>query len=162
VMNIKRAGKLFYVFAILILASLACGIGSVQNTPTSNEILGPPTSDDLKVILQRLEVLYLGQDSHKVIGSGCPGNDGKGTIENYHFVVKGVDRDRKVRRVLVAGDNSTLTWEWPCSDNWGLQVQNMGDGVWEVFIAPSLPTEMYTLIFFYDDNTMALGMVEIR
>jgi hypothetical protein len=38
----------------------------------------------------------------------------------------------------------------------------MGDGVWEVFIAPSLPTDMYTLIFFYDDNTMALGMVRIR
>jgi hypothetical protein len=161
-MDIKRTGKFFNVLAILILASLACGIGSVQNTPTPNEILGPPTSDDLKVILQRLEVSYLGQDGHRVIGSGCPGNDGRGTIENYHFVVKGVDWNRKVRRVLVAGDNSTLTWEWPCSDDWGLQAENMGEGVWEVFIAPSEPTKMYTLIFFYSDNTMALGMVETR
>jgi hypothetical protein len=161
-MNIKPAGNLSYALAILVLASLACHIAGVQNTPTPNEILGPPTPGDLKVILQRLEVSYLGQDGYRVVGSGCAGNDGKGTIENYHFVVKGVDRHRKVRRVLVTGDNSTLTWEWPCSDDWGLQAQNMGDGVWEVFIAPSLPTDMYTLIFFYDDNTMALGMVRIR
>lgn len=161
-MNTKHTRRIFYAFAILALASLACGMGDIQSAPTPSEILGPPIAGDLKVILQRLEISYLGQDGHKIIGSGCPGNDGKGSIENYHFLVKGVDSDRKVRRILVAGDNSTLTWEWPCSDNWGLQAQNMGDGVWEVFIAPSLPTRIYTLIFFYDDNTMALGMVEAR
>jgi len=161
-MNAKRTRNLSILLISLIFALLACVIGSNKSAPVPSEILGPPPSDEIRVILQRLDVFYLGQDGHKVIGSGCPGNDSKGSIENYHFVVKGVNTDRKVIRVLVAGDNSTLTWEWPCSDNWGLLAQNINAGVWEIFIAPSLPTQIYTIIIFYDDNTIALGMVDAQ
>lgn len=110
------------------------------------------------VILQRLSIAFLGQDGHKIIGSGCPGNDGKGTIIDYHLVVSGVDESKKVQRVLVAGDNSTLTWESPCNNDWALSATNLGNGNWEIFIAPSLPSKIYTVIFFYDDDTFALGM----
>ena len=115
-----------------------------------------------QIILQRLDVEYLGQDGHRLIGSGCPGTDRKGSIENYHFFVHGVNTDRKVQRVIVAGDNSTLTWETPCSDDWGLLARDLGAGNWEIFISPSLPTEIYTVIFFYDDNTFALGMDSVQ
>ena len=150
---------LFLIFLIAI--STACVLAGVENPPTPT-VLGPSPSLDTQVILQRLQVDYLGQDGHRLIGSGCPGNDGKGSIENYHFLVRGVDIDRSVQRVLLAGDNSTLTWEYPCSDAWGLLARDAGDGVWDIFIAPSEPAKIYTIIFFYDDNSIALGMVETR
>ena len=145
-----------------MLASLSCVLSNNQIAADPSVTLGPPPAEELRVILQRLDVIYLGLDGHKVIGSGCPGMDGKGSIENYHFIVQGVNKDREVTRVLVAGDNSTLTWEWPCSDNWSLLAQNIDNGTWEIFIAPSSPTQIYSIIIFYDDNTMALGMVNSR
>jgi|YNPBryantNP2012_1023418.scaffolds.fasta_scaffold20150_3 hypothetical protein len=111
-----------------------------------------------KMILERLRVDFLGADGHKVIGSGCPGSAGKGIIEDYHLVVHGVNPDKKVLRVLVAGDNSTLTWELPCNGNWELLARDVGAGKWDVFIAPSLPTRVYVVLFFYEDNTMAMGV----
>ncbi len=42
-----------------------------------------------RIILQRLDVTYWGQDGGTVIGSGCPGVDGKGTLIDYHFTVDG-------------------------------------------------------------------------
>ena len=99
----------------------------------------------------------MGLDGYKVIGSGCPGIDGKGTIEDYHLIVSGVDEYRSITRILVAGDNSTLTWEYPCNNDWALAAQGLGNGNWEIFIAPSLPSRVYTVVFFYDDNTFALG-----
>jgi hypothetical protein len=135
----------------LILLSLACKASLLHESYEQS-------SQTPVVILQRLSVAFLGQDGHKVIGSGCPGNDGKGTIIDYHLIVSGVDESRKVQRVLVAGDNSTLTWESPCSNNWALSATNLGNGNWEIFIAPSLPSKIYTVLFFYDDDTFALGM----
>jgi hypothetical protein len=111
------------------------------------------------VVLQRLSVAFLGLDGHKVIGSGCPGIDGKGIIEDYHLIVGNVDTEKNVERILVAGDNSTLTWELPCSHDWALSAEDLGNGNWEIFIAPSLPSKIYTVIFFYADDTFALGMV---
>jgi hypothetical protein len=155
---------------LLVLASLACllsatpigtsGLDNNHATPLAR--LGPPTAEGLKIVLQRLDVEFLGQDGHRVIGSGCPGNDAKGAVENYHFVISGVDEYRSVSRVVVLGDNSTLTWAWPCSDTWGLEAENYGDGVWEVYIAPSSPASIYTILFIYDDNTMAVGMTASR
>lgn len=142
----------FFTFGLsLALLSLACK-ASVLNKSDERISRSPD------VILQRLSVAFLGQDNHKIIGSGCPGNDGKGIIIDYHLVVSGVDERKKVERILVAGDNSTLTWEMPCSDDWALSATNLGNGNWEIFIAPSLPSKVYTVIFFYDDNTFALGM----
>jgi hypothetical protein len=154
----------------------ACMAGTISpdstSTPGSTPIepfnsaptawLGPSTPEELKVILQRLEVQLLGQDGHRVIGSGCPGNDDRGSIDNYHFVVTGVDQYRKVTRVVVLGDNSTLTWAWPCSDTWGLVAENYGDGVWDVYIAPSSPADIYTILFIYDEKYMAFGMTATR
>jgi hypothetical protein len=111
-----------------------------------------------KIILQRLAVTFLGLDGQKKIGSGCPGTDGKGAVENYHLLVSGVDESQTVERVLVAGDNSTLTWASPCSNNWALVANDLGKGEWEVFFAPSLPSRIYTVMFFYEDTTIALGM----
>ena len=153
-MTVKKISLIIF----LLIISIAC-IATKTPEPAPQAALGPPISLDKQVVLQRLLVGYLGQDGHYVIGSGCPGTDGKGSIENYHFVVNGVNTARTVQRVLVAGDNSTLTWEWPCTDAWGLLAQDAGSGTWDVFVAPSLPAQMYTIIFFYDDNTIALGMV---
>ncbi len=169
-------------FSLLILVSLSCqGTGSATQTasaPGTQQVI-PITqivsvtqiitvtelSPDLnapvepEIILQRLNVSFHGQDGKKVIGSGCPGTDGKGIIVDYHFVVDGVDENKEVQRVLVAGDNSTLTWASPCSNNWALDATNVGNGIWEIFIAPSLPSKIYTVLFFYTDATVALGMV---
>jgi len=147
----KKHNSFFMFWLFLILLSLACKT-SVSNKPYEQTPRSP------EIILQRLSVAFLGQDNHKIIGSGCPGNDGKGTIIDYHFVVSGVDDSKKVERILVTGDNSTLTWELPCSDDWALSATNLGNGNWEIFIAPSLPSKVYTVIFFYDDDTFALGM----
>jgi hypothetical protein len=133
---------------ILLILSLSCQIfdGETEQIPQSPQ-----------VVLQRLSVAFLGQDGHKVIGSGCPGTDGKGSIVDYHLVIGGVDIEKKVQRILVAGDNSTLTWERPCNNDWALSATDLGNGNWEIFIAPSLPSKTYTVIFFYADNTFALG-----
>ncbi|HNQ95016.1 MAG TPA: hypothetical protein PKK96_16005 [Anaerolineales bacterium] len=134
----------------LSLSAVACSTIAPQQP---NEPAVPP-----KLILQRLSVAFLGQDGSAVIGSGCSGDDGKGTIINYHIVVGGVDENKQVHRIIVAGDNSTLTWEFPCSDNWALSASNLGNGNWEIFIAPSLSSKVYTVMFFYDDDTFALGV----
>ena len=149
----------------VILASLACTIDyssdQSRESPTPQEVFGPTPPRALTVILQRLDVAYLGPDGHKLIGSGCPGSDGLGAIVDDHLVVSGVDTDRAVRRVLVAGDNGTLTWEWPCTGSWALMAKEASPGEWDVFIAPSYNAGIYTVIFFYDDNTMAIGMVGV-
>jgi hypothetical protein len=118
-------------------------------------------SQQPQVVLERLSVAFLGLDGHKVIGSGCPGTYDKSVIEDYHLIVGNVDAEKKVQRILVAGDNSTLTWELPCSNDWALSAENLGNGNWEIFIAPSLPSKVYTVIFFYTDNTFALGMAVV-
>ncbi len=135
------------LLAAFVLA-LACG----RTAPAAGP--GP------EIVLQRLHVAYLGLDGNRLVGSGCPGDFGRGQIEDYHFVVTGLDPNREVVRVVVAGDNSTLTWEWPCRDDWELLAQPVKPGMWELFIAPSLPAKIYTVIFFYDDDRMALGMAE--
>jgi hypothetical protein len=147
----RKHNPFLILFLVLALLSLACK-APISTTP-QEEIPQSP-----HVVLQRLSVAFLGQDGHTVIGSGCPGNDGKGTIVDYHLVVSGVDESKRVQRVLVAGDNSTLTWEMPCSHSWALSAVNVGNGNWEIFIAPSLPSKIYTVIFFYSDDTFALGM----
>ncbi len=135
--------------AFMVLACKAVGLATPleQKTP--------------KVILQRLGVAFMGQDGHKIIGSGCPDTDGKGTIDDYHLIVSGVSEHLRVNRILVVGDNSTLTWEWPCSDNWGLEAFPLGNGNWEIFIAPSLPSRIYTVLFFYENDTFAIGMASL-
>jgi len=147
----RKYNSFLFLWLILTLLSLACKTSTLHEP---NE----PITQSPEIILQRLSVAFLGQDGHKIIGSGCPGNDGKGTIIDYHLVVSGVDERKKVERVLVAGDNSTLTWESPCSNNWALDARNLGNGNWEIFIAPSLPSKTYTVLFFYADDTFALGV----
>jgi hypothetical protein len=147
----RKCYSFFIFWLFLILLSLACTT-SVLNKPYEQ------TPHNPDVVLQRLSVAFLGQDNHKIIGSGCPGTYGKGTIIDYHLVLSGIDENKKVERILVAGDNSTLTWELPCSDDWALSATDLGNGNWEIFIAPSLPSKIYTVIFFYDDDTFALGM----
>ena len=149
-LNFSRVTYRFFVgLAVLLVLSLACRTAALQ-TPT------PPVRSP-RVILHRLGIAYLGLDGQKVIGSGCPGSDGLGSIENYHFIVSGVEPAKHVARIVLTGDNSTLTWAWPCSDNWALLANDMGNGNWEIFIAPSLPTRVYTVLFFYDDDSVALG-----
>lgn len=63
--------------------------------------------------------------------------------------------------MLVAGDKGTLTWEWPCTGSWALLAKESSPGEWDVFIAPAYDAGIYTVIFFYDDNTMAIGMVRV-
>jgi len=147
---LRKHSPILILWLVLTLLSLAC------RSSLSHE-LNEKTSLSPKIVLQRLSVAFLGQDGHKVIGSGCPGSDGKGTIVDYHLVVSGIDEGKEVQRIIVAGDNSTLTWESPCSDDWALAANNLGNGNWEIFIAPSLPSRTYTVIFFYADDTFALG-----
>jgi len=162
-------------FGLLLLPLLACRLTGfptqaqatpiIQIIPVTQVVIVTEIIPALNVpleseiILQRLNVSFLGKDGKKMIGSGCPGTDGKGTIVDLHFVVGGVDENKEVQRVLVAGDNSTLTWASPCTNNWALDATNLGNGIWEIFIAPSLPSKMYTALFFYTDATVALGMV---
>ena len=167
-------------FSIVLLASLACGsadaptwaqppitqiVAVTQVVPVTQVVLVtqvvPGTrqlSTKPELILQRLDVSFLGQDGHKVIGSGCPGTDGKGGIVDHHLLVSNVADDKTVERIIVTGDNSTLTWEKPCDHAWGLAANVLGNGNWEIFIAPSLPSRVYTVMIFYDDNSFALGM----
>jgi hypothetical protein len=52
-----------------------------------------------------------------------------------------------------------LTWEFPCNKNdWAVSATDLGNGNWEIFIAPSLPSQVYTVMFFYTDDTFVLGM----
>jgi hypothetical protein len=118
-------------------------------------------SQQPQVVLERLSVAFLGLDGHKIVGSGCPGTYDKGVIEDYHLIIGNVDTEKKVQRILVTGDNSTLTWELPCSNDWALSAEDLGNGNWEIFIAPSLPSKVYTVIFFYTDDTFALGMAVV-
>lgn len=149
--NFSRKNNPFFTLGIALIAlSLACKTG-LQNAPNGQT----PHSPD--IALQRLSVAFLGQDNHKIIGSGCPGNDGQGIIVDYHLIVSGVDESKRIEQIVVAGDNSTLTWELPCREAWALSATNLGNGNWEIFIAPSLPSKTYTVLFFYDDNTFALG-----
>ncbi len=132
--------------------------GEEIKTPEVVETVFPQT----KIRLSRLQVVFRGRDGHYEVGSGCPPEFGAGTIENYHIVVRGVDTGSEVVRVAVAGDNSTLTWEWPCSNDWGLLAEDRGDGIYDIYIAPSEPSIIYTVLFFYADNSMALGMTQVR
>jgi hypothetical protein len=187
-MQYKHKKYVFVVLAfnLIILASFACkvtGSPTQELPPPITQVIAvtqvipitqivpvtqvipvteiPPNLETLlvpKIILQRLGVSFLGQDGHKVIGSGCPGNDGKGTIVDYHLTVNNVDEDKKIQRIIVAGDNSTLTWELPCSDAWALSVKNSENGNLEIFIAPSMSSRVYTVMIFYEDNSFALGM----
>jgi|GEM_PF-1165067 len=176
-MSYKSRNPIAFIlaFSLLTLAILACRVTAsptqIESAPVTQIVsvtqiisiteISPDLNFPLQpeIILQRLTISFRGQDGKKIIGSGCPGTDGKGTIIDYHFVVSGVDENKEVQKILVAGDNSTLTWASPCSNNWALDAKNAGDGVWEIFIAPSLPSTMYTVLFFYTDNTVALGMV---
>ena len=165
----------------LILASLACGESSSQAPsppPPITQIVAVtqvvpvtqmvpitqivpatmPVDMEPEIILHRLNVSFIGLDGHKLIGSGCPGTDGKGAIVDYHLIVSNVAEDRQVQRIIVAGDNSTLTWEWPCSKDWALSARDLGNGTWDLFIAPSLPSQVYTVMVFYEDDSFALGM----
>lgn len=148
---LKKHNSLFVLGLFFIFLSLACSTSVLDKSDEQY-----PNSPE--VVLQRLNVAFLGQDNHKIIGSGCPGNDGKGIIIDYHLIVSGVDESKRVKRILVAGDNSTLTWEFPCNNDWALSATNLGNGNWEIFIAPSLPSKVYTVIFFSNDDTFALGM----
>ena len=146
----RKSSSIFILWLILALLSLACK-ASMPYEPNEK------TSQSPKIVLQRLGVAFLGLDGHKTIGSGCSGTDGKGTIVDYHLIVSGIDVSKKIQRIIVTGDNSTLTWELPCSDDWALAATNLGNGNWEIFIAPSLPSKTYTIIMFYADSTFALG-----
>ena len=136
----------------------------VTQVPPTTQVVAPtaiaPPKPD--IVLTRLVVTFYGQDGHKVIGSGCPGSDGKGAIVDNHLMVSNVDQAKEVKWIGVAGDNSTLTWEWPCSRAWALSATDLGNGVWDVFIAPSEPTQVYTVMFFYEDDSFAVGMTVVR
>jgi hypothetical protein len=150
-MQNRSPSRIAWILLLVAIFTLACRLTSppapVESTP--------------KVVLQRLSVAFMGQDGHSEVGSGCPGKDGKGSIVDYHLIVSSVNENQSVERILVAGDNSTLTWEWPCKEDWELAANNLGHGNWEIFIAPSLPSKIYTVIFFYDDQTFALGMTSV-
>ena len=100
---LKRNHFLGLMWLILAFSALACRASSAPNLNH-----GSPSGSP-RLILQRLSVAFLGQDGHTVIGSGCPGDFGKGTLVNYHLIVGGVDESKQIQRILVAGDNSTLT-----------------------------------------------------
>jgi hypothetical protein len=190
-MHQHRRAILSLALAIPILAALACSTATlpiqlpplpitqvvqatqivpvtrvvpVTQVPPLTQAVPPAPGASLKpdIVLTRLIVTYYGQDGHKVIGSGCPGTDGKGAIVDNHLMVSNVDQAKKVKWIGVAGDNSTLTWEWPCSRAWALSATDLGNGVWDVFIAPSEPTQVYTVMVFYEDNSFAVGMTVVR
>lgn len=167
----KRRFIAAWATMLVVLATMACSLSiNVTPTPPSPTATATPAptavmvqtigSPELKIVMQRLYVTYHGQDGSTLIGTGCPGNDSKGTIIDIHFSVTGVDPSRRVTRILVAGNNSTLTWEKPCNGDWGLEAIQGENGQWEIYIAPSEAAEIYTLLFFYEDNSMAMGMVK--
>jgi hypothetical protein len=163
----KQYFILVLVISLIALPTVACTYSFTtlrfvpvsQPTSAAPQVLPVTNSPPPRVILLRLHVEYLGADGHRFIGSSCPGSDNSGSVDDYHFIVHGVDIDRGVEKIVIAGDNSTLTWAWPCNDSWGLLAKDLGEGTWEIFIAPSSFAATYTVLFFYDDNTIALGMV---
>jgi len=117
----------------------------------------------VQIIVQRLGLTYEGQDGAKLIGSGCPGNDYRGEVVDYHFRVSGVDPNREVSQIVLMGDNSTITWQWPCTGTiWALWAEDQGGGVWDLYVAPSEATVVYTVLFLYADHAMAAGMVTVE
>ena len=152
-LNLMTALYKKYVLVLMILFVIVSVLLTYE-PKTGNE----PAPSSPKIVLQRLGVAFLGEDGHQVMGSGCPGVDGKGEIVDYHLIVSNVDKHKSVERILVTGDHSTLTWEQPCSDDWALSAVDLGNGNWEIFIAPSLPSNVYTVMFFYEDKTFAMGM----
>jgi hypothetical protein len=158
-----------FLISLTVLITLSCSFAGVQGlipaTPTNQPSSGlTPTLVFIptpQIVLQRLHVTYDGLDGNKVVGSGCPGDAGRGTIIDHHFSVAGVDTGKKVSRIIMTGDNSTLTWAMPCSDNWELSALDSGNGNWDILIAPSEPSLMYTVMFFYTDNSVALGMTTV-
>lgn len=166
-MTNKRYTLPICITLLVLLTGLACGLSlstipDAPPAPAPTAALDPrPPVDDLQVILQRLEVTYHGQDGYTYIGSGCPGNDRRGDLIDIHFTVAGVDRGKQVSRIVVAGNNTTLTWQRPCAGtgSWGLDAQEGEGGVWEIYVAPSEFAEIYTILFFYSDNSVAMGMV---
>ncbi len=167
-MLLHHKKKIFTALLICfsVLTILACRLTGMSNPTTPSPITGTPSGPSPtlvsvptpNILLQRLRVSFLGPDGNKLVGSGCPGSDGKGFTVDYHFSVSGVDRYRQVTRVMVAGDHSTLTWAMPCAGNWELVALDAGDGNWDIFIAPSESSHIYTVLFFYSDNAVALGM----
>lgn len=145
--------------ALTALLTLILGVIACQSSTFAEERVESATGP--QIILQRLGVAYLGLDGQFLIGSGCPGVDGEGNIENYHFVVSGVNPHLEVKHIFLLGDNSTLTWAWPCENSWALLARDMGNGNWEIFIAPSMLTKVYTVMFFYEDDSLAVGMVVV-
>jgi hypothetical protein len=182
-MDVRRSTLDLWLSSIAMVLLLPACTLSIEINPAANETPPPvasptPTTSQApkdtrtpwqlndggpnspRIILQRLTIEYLGQDGHRLIGSGCPGTDFKGSLEDYHFIVHGVDPGLPVTRILVTGDHSTLTWEWPCHGDWALLGRDTGGGNWDIFIAPSLASKIYAFIFFYKDDSMAMGMLK--
>lgn len=115
------------------------------------------------VLLERLQATFLGVSSNNLVGSGCPGDYGRGLLENYQLQVRGVDSWIQVTRILVLGNIGTATWELPCSDNWELVAQqdDSDPTTWDIHIAVSTEQTVYTVIFFYEDETMAVGVAVV-
>jgi hypothetical protein len=145
------------VVAVTQIIPITQVVSLTQIVPAESAM--PPTPG---IILSRLSVSFLGADGHKVIGTGCPGTDGKGSIVDYHIIVSDIVEGKNVQRMIVAGDNSTLTWEWPCHSAWALAANDRGNGIWDLFLAPSSPSQVYTVMAFYEDNTFSVGMVITR
>lgn len=153
---------LFFAGPLIVLLGGICQLTGTFFEDTSNDLqITPASQAESRIIPQRLRVTYWGQDGSTFIGSGCPGNDGKGQLVDYHFTVSGVDSSRNVTRIVAAGNNSTVTWADPCSNTWGLYAIDNGGGRWDIYVAPSEPTDIYTILFFYGDNSFALGMAEV-
>ena len=127
--------------------------GPISITQTVEAARRNPT-----VLLGRLQVTFLGINSDSLIGSGCPGDDGRGSILNYHLRVEGVSSQKQVTRMVVLGNVGTDTWEWPCSNAWALLAKPESNGEsWEIYVAVANPQTAYTVIIFYDDESIALG-----
>jgi hypothetical protein len=109
-------------------------------------------------LLGRLQVTFLGISSESLIGTGCPGDDGRGSVPNYHLQVQGVSSQKQVARIVVLGNIGTDTWESPCTNAWALLANPISNGAsWDIYIAAADPQTAYTVIIFYDDQSLALG-----
>ena len=157
----KQRNLTVLITLFVLLVGLACSLSlpSKQDPTPLPPVSGPPTGP--QIVLQRLEVTYYGQDGQTQIGSGCPGTDGKGSQKDIHFAVAGVDPGKQVSRIVVAGDNSTLTWQLPCAGtgSWELAAHQANDGLWDIYVAPSDFAGVYTILVIYSDNSVAMGMV---
>jgi hypothetical protein len=125
----------------------------IAATQTAEAALAKPV-----ILLGRLQVTFLGINPVSLIGTGCPGDDGRGSVPNYHFLVQGVSPERQVVRIVVLGNVGTATWELPCSNAWALVANPDSTGLsWDIYVAAASEQSAYTIIFFYDDQTMTLG-----